>query len=365
MTTTAVETVRVPEAALREFAESAFRRVGVPDDDARHAANTLIEADLRGIDSHGTARLDRFYLQGLESGLTTANPDWRIVQETPATARVDAANGLGIAVGVHAMDLAIAKAAEVGTAFVTVANSRHLGAAGVYATRAVEHDMIGLCMTNTNPIVLPTGGREPRLGSNPIAIAVPVAGGPPFIFDAATSVVSAGKFETYEREGRTPPEGWAVDEDLQPERRAARPPNGRRLLPLGGDAEHSSYKGYGLAMVVDILSGVLSGMGPGLAQAGPSGSFRSGHFFGAWRVDAFWDPEAFGASMADYTRALRETPPAPGVEGVLVPGDIEARSRADRLRNGVPLRPDAIESLNGVARRLDIPMLVTAHRPTD
>ena len=365
MTATAVETVRVPAAALREFAESAFRRVGVPDGDARHAANTLIEADLRGIESHGIARLDRFYLQSLESGHTAADAEWRIVQETPATARVDGANGLGIAVGVHAMDLAVAKAAEAGAGFVTVANSRHLGAAGVYATRAAERGMIGLCMTNTNPIVLPTGGREPRLGSNPIAVAVPVADGPPFIFDAATSVVSAGKFETYEREGRTPPEGWAVDEDLRPERRAARPPGGRRLLPLGGDPEHSSHKGYGLAMVVDILTGVLSGMGPALAQAGPSGSFRSSHFFGAWRVDAFWDAGAFGDAMADYTRALRETPSAPGVEQVLVPGDIEADNAADRLQNGIPLHPDVIESLNQVARRLGIARPVTEHGPPD
>ncbi len=360
MTATAVETVRVPESALRAFAESAFQRVGVSADDARHAANTLIDADLRGIESHGVARLDRVYLQSLESKMTAPGPEWRIVQETAATARVDGANGLGIAIGAHAMDLAIAKAAEAGAGFVTVANSRHMGAAGVHASRAIEHDMIGICMTNTNPIVLPAGGREPRLGSNPIAVAVPVADGPPFIFDAATSVVSAGKFETYEREGKTPPEGWAVDEDLQPQRQTARPPNGRRLLPLGSNIEHSSYKGYGLAMVVEILTGVLSGMGPGLAQAGPSGSFRSSHFFGAWKVDAFWDAKAFAESMALYTNALRETPPIPGVDQVLVPGDIEATHATDRLRHGIPLHPDVIESLHQVAERLHIEPLVTA-----
>ena len=206
MTTAARLTVRVPDSVLRAFAETAFARVGVPEADARNAANTLIEADLRGIDSHGISRLDRFYLQGLESGRTNGAPSWTITQEAPATARIDADHGLGIAVGVRAMDLAIQKARDVGTGFVTVGNSRHFGAAGVYATQALEHDMIGLSMTNTNPIVLPAGGRDPRLGSNPIAIAVPVGDGPPFIFDAATSVVSAGISErtsNHRQDGRS------------------------------------------------------------------------------------------------------------------------------------------------------------------
>ena len=176
--------------------------------------------------------------------------------------------GWGLSVGVRAMDLAIEKARAVGSGWVTVANSRHFGAAGVYATRALEHDMIGISMTNTGPIVLPAGGAEPRLGSNPIAVAAPTADGTPFIFDAATSVVSAGKFDTYNRQGKLAPVGWGLTDDLQPIRDPARGPGGRRILPLGSDLEHSSYKGYGLAMVVDILSGVLSGMGPGLALAG-------------------------------------------------------------------------------------------------
>lgn len=360
MTTSARSTVRVPDSVLRAFAETAFARVGVLEADARNAANTLIEADLRGIDSHGISRLDRFYLQGLESGRTNGTPDWTIVQEAAATARIDADGGLGIAVGVRAMNLAIQKARDVGTGFVTVGNSRHFGAAGVYATQALEHDMIGLSMTNTNPIVLPAGGRDPRLGSNPIAIAVPVGDGPPFIFDAATSVVSAGKFETYLREDKQPPAGWALTDDLEPERSAARPPNGRRLLPLGGDLEHSNYKGYGLAMVVDILCGVLSGMGPGLAQGGPSGTFQSAHFFGAWDIAAFWDLAAFKQMMADYVRAMHATPPMPGVDHVRVPGDIESENRADRLENGIPLYPDVIDNLKDIAQRLEIEFQIEA-----
>ncbi len=358
MITAARPTVRVSETVLRSFAETAFARAGVPEADARLAADTLIEADLRGIDSHGISRLDRFYLQRLESGHTKSTPDWNVVQETAGTARLDADGGLGIAVGVRAMDLAIQKAREVGTGFVTAGNSRHFGAAGIYATQALKHDMIGLSMTNTNPIVLPAGGRDPRLGSNPIAIAVPVGDGPPFIFDAATSVVSAGKFETYLREDKQPPAGWALTDDLEPERSAARPPNGRRLLPLGGDLEHSNYKGYGLAMIVDILCGVLSGMGPGLAQKGPSGTFQSAHFFGAWDIAAFWDPAAFKQMMADYLREMRATPPMPNVDRVRVPGDIEAENKSDRLENGIPLYPDVIGNLKDIAQRLDIELQI-------
>ena len=166
-------TTRVPEQVLREFAVAAFAALGVPDEDAANAANTLIEADLRGIGSHGMARLDRFYLTPLGNGLVNATPQWIVRAESPSTATIDADGGLGLSVGVRAMDLAIEKARAVGSGWVTVANSRHFGAAGVYATRALEHDMIGISMTNTGPIVLPAGGAEPRLGSNPIAVAAP------------------------------------------------------------------------------------------------------------------------------------------------------------------------------------------------
>ena len=358
MTTTKQDMVRVSQEVLRTFAETALQRFNVPEADAVRAADTLIEADLRGIDSHGISRLDRFYLQGLQEGRITPKANWRVVHETPTTARIDADSGLGLMVGTHAMDIAIAKAAEMGCGFVTVGNSRHFGAAGVYATRALEHDMIGLGMTNTGPIVLPAGGSEPRLGSNPIAMAVPVKDGSPFIYDAATSVVSAGKFETYKRQGKEAPVGWALTDDLQPLRDPARGAMGRRILPLGSDLEHSSYKGYGLAMIVDILCGVLSGMGPGLSLGGQPGAFRSAHFFGAWRIDAFSDPDEFKSMMADYLNELRATPPLPGVEKVLVPGDIEAENKADRLERGIPLYPDVIENLQDIAQRLEIDLTI-------
>ena len=351
------QTTRVPEQTLRDFAVAAFSTLGVPDEDAENAANTLVEADLRGIGSHGMARLDRFYITPLEAGLVTAAPEWIITAESQSTATIDADGGLGLSVGVRAMNLAIEKAQAVGSGWVTVANSRHFGAAGVYATQALEHDMIGIAMTNTGPIVLPAGGTQPRLGSNPIAMAAPSADGDaPFIFDAATSVVSAGKFDSYHRAGKLAPEGWALTDDLQPVRNPERGPGGRRILPLGSDLEHSSYKGYGLAMIVDILSGVLSGMGPGLAIAGSgvAGGYQSAHFFGALRIDAFTEPLAFKQSMSDYLAALRETPPMPDVDSVRVPGDIEAETIADRTKNGIPLYADSIESLQNVAQRLGL-----------
>lgn len=358
MTSTMTDMVRVPQETLRNFAETAFQRMGVSENDAVHAANTLIEADLRGIDSHGISRLDRFYLQGLEGGRINKTPNWRVVREMPSTARIDADQGLGLNVGVHAMNLAIEKAKQVGSGWVTVGNSRHFGAAGIYATQALEHDMIGFSLTNTGPIVLPAGGAEARLGSNPIAVAAPVADGSPFLFDAATSVVSAGKFETYNRQGKQAPVGWGLTDDLQPLRDPARGPSGRKILPLGSDLEHSSYKGYGLAVVVDILCGILSGMGPGLALAGQPGAFQSAHFFGAWSIEAFWDPGEFKKMMADYLQALRDTPPLPGVEKVLAPGDIEAETKADRLEKGVPLYPDVVDNLNDIAQRLEIELKI-------
>ena len=351
------QTIRVPERTLREFAIAAFTAVGVPDTDAAIAANTLIEADLRGIGSHGMARLDRFYVTPLQSGLVNPRPDWMPRVESPSTAMIDADGGLGLSVGVHAMNLAIEKARDVGTGWVSVGNSRHFGAAGVYATQALAHDMVGISMTNTGPIVLPAGGAEPRLGSNPIAVAAPTADrDAPFIFDAATSVVSAGKFDTYHRQGKLAPEGWGLTDDLQPARNPARGPGGRRILPLGSDLEHSSYKGYGLAMIVDILSGVLSGMGPGLAIAGSgqAGGYRSAHFFGAMRLDAFTDPDDFKQAMSDYMAALRATPPVPDVDSVRVPGDIEAEMIEDRTQNGIPLYTDSVESLRAVAQRLSL-----------
>ena len=347
---------RAPESVLRTFAEGAFRAVGVPDADASTAANTLIEADLRGVDSHGVARLERFYIRPLEQGLVNALPQWRVVTETPSTARIDADRGLGIYIGARAMEVAIEKARSAGSGWVTVANSRHFGAAGVYATQALDHDMIGISMTNTGPIVLPAGGAEARLGSNPIALAAPVAGGPPFIYDAATSVVSAGKFDVYSRQGKQAPIGWGLTDDLTPVRDPKRGPGGRKILPLGSDLEHSSYKGYGLAMIVDILCGVLSGMGPGLALAGSgqAGGYESAHFFGAMRIDAFSDPAAFKSMMAAYLDELRATPPLPGVDAVLAPGDIEAETIADRKANGIPLYADVVENLRDVAQRLNL-----------
>ncbi len=361
----AADITRAPESVLRTFAESAFRAVGVSDADASTAANTLIEADLRGIDSHGVARLERFYVQPLEQGLVNARPQLRVMTETPSTARIDADRGLGIWVGARAMDLAIEKARAVGSGWVTVANSRHFGAAGVYATQALDHDMIGISMTNTGPIVLPAGGAEARLGSNPIALAAPVAGGPPFIYDAATSVVSAGKFDVYRRQGKQAPVGWGLTDALEPLRDPTRGPGGRKILPLGSDLEHSSHKGYGLAMIVDILCGLLSGMGPGLALAGSgqAGGYESAHFVGALRLDAFTEPAAFKTMMAEYLDELRATPPIPGVDAVRVPGDIEAEMIADRKANGIPLYADVVENLLGVAQRLNLSLEIEPHTP--
>jgi LDH2 family malate/lactate/ureidoglycolate dehydrogenase len=348
---------RVPQQLLRTFAEETFQRVGIPAEDAVRAADVLIETDLRGIDSHGMARIDQFYLQTVEIELVKARPERRVIRETPTSAVIDADGGLGLVVGTYAMDMAVQKAVESGSGFVAVPNSRHYGAAGIYSIRALDHDCIGLSMTNSATAVVPPGGLDPMAGTNPISVAAPSANGTPFLFDMATSTVSGGKLEIYSRQGKDPPPGWAQDESgapivSDPKRALAL----RRLTPLGSDLIRSSYKGFGLAVVVDIFCGLLSGMGPGTFLQGAGAGFDASHFFGCWRIDAFCDPDEFKNMMANWLDEIRATPVAPGDDPVRVPGDRQAANKADRLINGIPLYPDVIESLRRASRRLGVPL---------
>ena len=344
-------TIRVQRDALHSFAVEAFRRYGVPDEDAVIAADVLLESDLRGIESHGVPRLEQFYLTRLKDGRINPTPQIKVLQESPSTALVDADGGLGMVTGYRSMLIAIEKARSSGTGFVSVTHGRHFGIAGYYSSMALEENMIGIAMCNTSAIMVPTFGRDAKIGTNALSVAAPSADGKHFILDMATSTVSAGKFEVAARKGLEVPIGWGGDVEGVPttDPRAAR--DARHYSPLGGVPEMSSHKGYGLGVVVDILCGVLSGVGPS-AMLTSGGDV--GHFFGAIKVDGFRNPAEFKAMMTDMMNDLRSARPADGYERVYVAGDLEHQAKEERLKLGIPLYPDVVESIRRVSSELGL-----------
>ncbi|MFC2007704.1 Ldh family oxidoreductase [Chloroflexota bacterium] len=357
--------IEVQAGALTDFCVRVFQKIGVREEDARITADVLVMADLRGIASHGVARLRR-YVEGLRTGMITAKAEAKVVRETPATAQMDAGAGLGQPVSYQAMQKAIKKAEEVGAGFVTVCNSNHYGIAGYYAMMALEHDCIGISMTNADALVVPTFGQNAMLGTNPIAVAAPADKERPFVMDMATSTVPRGKLEVYERLDKSLPMGWATDESgvgtddtsrvLENFRKRA----GGGLLPLGGEGELlSGYKGYGLALWVDIFSAVLSGAAfaslvyPKAAD-GTSLPSNLGHFFGAWRVDGFRPIQEFKEAMDELQRLLKDSAKAAGQDRIYIHGEKEYEKTELYTREGIPLNPKVAEDLKGIAREIGV-----------
>ena len=350
---------RYPIEQLREFVVRVFRKFEIPQDEAALAADVLAAADLRGIDSHGVARMYSYYGM-LEAGRINARPELRVIRETPSTATVDGDNGLGLVVGPKANRIAMDKAAEVGSGWVTVRNTNHYGIAGYYVLEALKRDIIGWSMTNSTPLVAPLWGAERMLGTNPIAIAFPGHEEPPVVVDLATSAVAFGKIEMARRESRDVPEGWLVDAAGRPTRDPNPMFEGGAQLPLGSTREQGGHKGYCLAAMVDMLTAVLSGANWGpfappfaLGQETPKGSVGEGigHFFGAMRIDAFMDVDVFKARVDEWIRRFRATKPAEGTSGPLIPGDPERAAEADRSVNGVPLIEPVVEELREISQR--------------
>jgi LDH2 family malate/lactate/ureidoglycolate dehydrogenase len=353
------------EGPLGEFCTRVFVKLDVPPEDAGLTADNLVAANLRGIDSHGVARLRR-YVNGLRDGVMVARPDDRVVHETAATALVDGGGGLGQPVSVRAMRLAIKKAQQVGAGFVSVRNSNHYGIAGYYAMMALDHDCIGLSMTNAAVLVVPTFGRDAVLGTNPISVAAPAGDQRPFVLDMATSTVPRGKLEVYHRQEKLLPMGWATDESGVPtvdaghvlENLLARAGGG--LLPLGGAGEeYGGHKGYGLALLVDVLAGVLPGAGyanriyPKTPEGKPLPA-DVGHFFGALRVDGFRPLDDFKATMDDIIRRLRGSAKAEGQERVYIHGEKEFEVADERRAHGIPLHPKVVADLRSIAEELGV-----------
>lgn len=351
---------------LTDFCVQVFQKLGISEEDARITTDVLIAANLRGIDSHGVARLRR-YVNGIRDGMMIVEPEVEVVTETPVTATVDAGGGLGQPVSYQAMETAIQKAMDYGAGFVTVRNSNHYGIAGYYAMMALEHDCIGISMTNAAVLVVPTFGRDAMLGTNPIAVAAPANEERPFVMDMATSTVPRGKLEVYNRLEKPLPTGWATDETGTPTNDAARVLEnfveraGGGLLPLGGAGELlGGHKGYGLGMWVDIFCAILSGAAyanlvyPKTPKGKPLPS-DIGHFFGAWRVDAFRPVDEFKAAMDDLQRRLKGTPKAEGASRIYIHGEKEYEEAEIRSRDGIPLNPKVATDLEVIGKEVRVP----------
>jgi LDH2 family malate/lactate/ureidoglycolate dehydrogenase len=362
--------ITYPIQYLRTFSTEVFAHFGVPRSDAELAADVLARSDLRGIDSHGVARLHT-YFEMLQLGRINVRPHLRVVREKASVASLDGDSGLGLVIGPRANAIAMDKAEEHGTGWVSVCNSNHFGIAGYYPLQALERDLIGLAMTNSTKLVAPLWGAERMLGTNPIAIAFPGLEEPPIVIDMATSAVALGKIEIALRKNQSVPRGWLVDREGRDTTNPKDLIDGGAQLPLGSVREMGGHKGYALAAMVDILSCVLSGANWGpfappfaLRQEVPARSVGKGigHFFGAMQIDAFIDKDEFKRQIDEWIRDFRNTKPAPGTGGPLIPGDPEREAEAIRSANGVPLIRPVVEDLLDISRKTGIPFSVDPGR---
>ncbi len=347
---------------LAAFTKKIFIKIGCTEADATIACKTLLSADLRGVDSHGVARLVG-YVRLWETQRVNAKPNIKIIHETPSTAVVDGDAGLGLVVAPYAMQVAIDKAKNVGTGWVSVQNSNHYGIAGVHAMMALDNDMIGIAMTNASALVAPTFSKQKMLGTNPIAVAIPAGNEAAFVADFATTTAANGKLEISQRKNKPVPKGWVQTLDGYESVNANELKEGGALLPLGGNREGSSHKGYMLGSIVDIFSGVLSGanFGPWVPPfpayipmpANMPGK-GIGHFFGAMRIDAFRPAADFKRDMDQWIQAFKHATPIDKNEKVIIPGEPEIAIEKDRRKNGIPLEDSVVKDLNELAQKFGI-----------
>lgn len=347
---------------LQTFTEAVFLKMGCSPSHAKMATDALLAADLRGIDSHGVARLSG-YVRLWEAGRINASPSIRIVHETPSTAVLDGDSGLGLVVAQEAMYIAIKKARDVGTGWVSVQNSNHFGIAGYYAMMALQHDMIGMAMTNASPLVAPTFSSDKMLGTNPIAVAAPAGEQPAFVADLATTTAANGKLEILQRKNLDTPSGWVQDKEGLASTDAHILKKGGALLPLGSDREHGSHKGYALGAIVDVFSALLSGANyapwvPPFPAYVPMPSRQPGkgigHFLGALRIDAFRPANEFKRSMDDWIGGFRGAASIEGQQKVIVPGDPEREAQQHRMQQGIPLESSVVKDLQQVADQFSL-----------
>jgi len=339
--------------------------MGCNSKDAELAADVLLKADLRGIDSHGVARLIG-YVRLWDKKRINTKPEIKIIHETPSTATVDGDGGLGLVVAPFAMKIAIKKAEECGSGWVAVKNSNHFGIAGYHALMAVEKEMIGMAMTNASPLVTPTFSKERMLGTNPICYTFPAGEYPPIVIDMATSTAANGKLEVAERKNLAIPSGWVQDAKGNPSVNAAELKAGGSLLPLGGDRDHGSHKGFALSSAVDIFSAVLSGAnyGPWVPPFVPYLDLVNdlpgegiGHFVGAWRIDGFRPIADYKKNIDQWIHRFKHASKIDDSQGVVIPGEPEYKAELINRVKGIPLVKSVQNDLDELAQRFNLETL--------
>jgi LDH2 family malate/lactate/ureidoglycolate dehydrogenase len=353
----AKDQVFVSEVALRRTVTQIFEKLGVSAEDAAEAADVLTMTDLRGVETHGVSNMLRVYVRDYKAGKLDPRPGWRVVRESPATAVIDAERRLGIIIGPKAMRMAIEKARRVGVGVVTAYNSGHFGAIGHYAMQAVEHDMVGVCFTAAGLSVVPTFATKPLLGTNPIALAAPARHEAPMLFDAATSAIAGNKIRLAMRIGSPLLPGWVTDKDGIPimEEKPVFDRDDFYQAPLGGTREQGSHKGYGFALMAEVLSTVLAGALPTMLAAGSG----SKNHFAAYSIEAFTDVARFKDTMDEMLKTLRSAQPLPGQERVLYPGLSEHEEVRERRAHGIPLHKEVIQWFAEITGELELARLST------
>jgi LDH2 family malate/lactate/ureidoglycolate dehydrogenase len=347
---------------LMDFEVEVFKKIGIPEADARITADVLTSADRRGIGSHGAARLGR-YIGYVEKGLLNPNPDIKVVKETDTTLVVDGDNALGQVVGHWTMKKVIEKAKKSNVCLATVRNSNHYGIAGYYTLMALEEGLVGISLTNAAVLVVPTFAKDSVMGTNPLSIGFPAAKERPWLLDMATSTVPRGKLEVYNRAGKQLPMSWATNASGSP---TANPQEvldnlaGRKgggLLPLGGGEEETGgHKGYDLSVMVDILSGILSGglYGPLVYSMQKEGKGAGVcHFFGAFRIDAFVPENEFKEHLDDYIHRLKGASKRPDAEKIFVAGEKEY-DKQEKFSDHVELQDKVVENLKEIGQKFGI-----------
>jgi LDH2 family malate/lactate/ureidoglycolate dehydrogenase len=347
---------------LLEFTKNVFMKMGCSDHDSAIIAEIFLAAEIRDISSHGMIRIKDYY-ELWKAKRINVNPDVRIVHESPSTAVVDGDNAVGMVAASKSMEIAIEKAKKAGTGWVATRNSNHFGIAGFYSMMALKHDMIGICLTNANPLVAPTFSISRMMGTNPISVAIPADEQPPFVADFATTPIARGKLAVAEKKGEKVAFGFVQDKIGTPSDDPSILKAGGSMLTLGGDRLHGSHKGFCLAAIVDIFSAVFSGanFGPFVP---PSVAYLpvlekkvgegTGHFFGAMRIDAFQPAREFKAKMDEWIETFRSAKPAEGQTHVLIPGDPERDAEKRIMKEGIKLVPAIRQDLVEVARELNI-----------
>ena len=349
---------------IDRFVCEVFKKIGCLEKEAKQASEILLASEKRGIKSHGLVRLKE-YVNLWRTGRLNANPVFKIIHETPSTALVDGDKALGLVTAPRAMDLAIDKAKSAGTGWVAVRNSYHFGIAGYYAMKALKHDMIGICMTNANPLVAPTYSKKPLLGTNPLAIAIPANHQPPYVADFATAPIARGKLDMMHEKQETVPEGLIQDYLGMPSAEPNILSCGGAIKTLGGEVEKGGHKGYCMAATVDIMTAVLSGANFGPTVVPTLGYLKMaegmidkgiGHFFGAIRIDAFQTAEEFKEQMDQWIETFRNAPPAEGYEKVLIPGDPERWAEEKAEKYGIEITDAALIVARNLSEEFSIPM---------